>query len=316
MSEVPYPVRQALDSDAPLTAELVGLPSRGAGLRRRLDPAWASDARVADAFLAEIQAATRVRAASAFLAPLLDASDGERPFLVRAFAEEGTLRDRLRAGPPLSGGELLTVLEAVLAGLEELAALGFAHGDPSPGNLLLGKTGAPRLADALSCRRVFAEGFAPTADPAGRDRRVVFRWLNAAAEASAPRDPLAGELARALGVAASPEVALLAAWRLASQRGAERRPVARPAPGSALRAGEPPAPVAVRVTLGPFADARIAYQAARAVSDATKEPLADLRRTLETSARTFESRWPEPARGLVEACERQRVPIAVRAAGP
>jgi hypothetical protein len=72
----------------------------------------------------------------------------------------------------------------------------------------------------------------------------------------------------------------------------------------------------VRVTLGPFADARLAYQAARAVSDATKEPLARVRRTLETSAGTFESRWPEPARGLVETCERQRVPIAVRAAGP
>ena len=60
----------------------------------------------------------------------------------------------------------------------------------------------------------------------------------------------------------------------------------------------------------------IGTQAARAVSDATKEPLADVRRTLETSARTFESRWPEPVRGLVEACERQRVPIAVRAAAP
>ncbi len=309
-----YPVRQPLGSDAPLTAELVGLPSGLAGLRRRLDPVWAGDARVTDGFTAEIRALTRARAASAFLAPLVDASDAAEPFLVRAFAEEGTLQDRLRRGPALSGGELLTVVEAVLGGIEELAACALSHGDPSPANLLLTRTGALRLADAMSCRRAFAEGFAPAADPAGRDRRIVFRWLAPAAEASAGGDPLAAELSRVLAAGGSPEVALLGAWRLASQRGTERRPIGRPAPEGASPAPGPPTPVTVRVTLGPFADARLAYQAARAVADATKEPLADVRRTLEVSAKTFESRWPDPVRGLVEACERQRVPLAVRAA--
>lgn len=309
----PYPIRLPLASDAPLLADLVGLEDGRAGLKRRLDPVFASDSRIRDAFLSEIHALSRIPKGSPFLVPLVDASDGADPWLVREYSEEGTLETRLRQGPPLSGGELLTVLEGLLTGLEDLGRLGLAHGDPSPANLLLTLTGRVRLADPVSSRRAFAVRLAEEEDPARRDRERAVFWLEHLASLASAHDPLAAEMQRALSTGFS-EVRLVRARHLAENRSSAKRPVERPAALPDRARLSPPAPVAVAVSIGPIVEPRVAYQTARAVADATREPPTLVRRELESSAKVFESRWPDPARALVEACERLGAKVEVRAA--
>jgi serine/threonine protein kinase len=314
MSAHLYPVRLPLASDAPLLAELVGLGDGRAGLKRRLDPVFATDSRIRDAFLAEIRALGRIATSSLFLVPLVDAEDEGDPWLVREYSEEGTVETRVRQGPPLSGGELLTILEALLSGLEELGRLGLAHGDPSPANLLVTMTGRVRLADAVSSRRAFAVRLAEEEDPAGRDRERAMFWLARLASSAAAHDPLAAELRRALSTGSS-EVRLVRARRLAEDRASARRPLERPASGPEPIRLTAPTPVAVVVSIGPLLDPRVAYQTARAVADATREPLASVRRELESTAKIFETRWPDPARAVVDLCARLGVTVDVRAAG-
>lgn len=313
MSAHPYPVRLPLASDAPLLAELVGLGDGRVGLKRRLDPVFASDPRMRDAFLSEIRALGRIAKSSPFLMPLVDAEDEGDAWLVREYSEEGTVETRLRRGPPLSGGELLTVLEALLSGLEELGRVGLAHGDPSPSNLLLTMTGRVRLADAVSSRRAFAVRLAEEDDPAGRDRERAVFWLARLASAAA-RDPLAAELRRTLSTGSS-EVRLVRARRLAEDHSSARSPVERPAAVPEPVSLPPPTPVAVFVSIGPLADPRVAYQTARVVADVTREPFASVRRELESSTKMIEMRWPDPARAVVDACARLGVKAGVRAAG-
>jgi len=312
VSAQPYPVRLPLASDAPLLAELVGLADGQAGLRRRLDPEFASDPRIRDVFLAEIHALSRIGKSSLFLVPLVDASDGKDPWLVREYSEEGTLETRLRRGPPLTGGELLTVLDALLGGLEELSRLGLTHGDPSPSNLLLTLTGRLRLADASSCRRAFALGLKEDEDPARGDRERAVFWLERLASASAASDPLAAELSRTLSTGFT-EVRLVRARNFAETRASAKRPLARAAPPDPAEL-PPPAPVPVLVSIGPFSDARIAYQAARAVSEATGDPLANVRSELKSRVKVFETRWPHPARTIFDACERLGAKVEMRRA--
>lgn len=315
MSADLYPVRLPLASDAPLVAELVGLADGRAGLRRRLDPAFAADTQVREAFLAEIRSLSRISRSSPFLVPLVDARDEGDAWLVREYSEEGTLESRVRLGPPLSGGELLMVLDSLLSGLEELGRLGLSHGDPSPANLLLTMTGRVRLADAVSSRRAFSARFEKEEDPAARDRERAVYWLQRLACTAVADDSLVTELQRLLGTG-SPEVRLVRARGLAADQSSVRRPLSRPAAIPAPAPLPAPAPVAVVVSIGPLADARVAYQTARAVAAETHEPLASVRRELEASTKTFASRWPDPARAVVDLCARLGVAVEVRAAGP
>jgi serine/threonine protein kinase len=308
-----YPLRTPLSSDAPLASELVGLPDSRPGLRRSIDRLFAGDARVREAFAAEIRALVRIPQDSAHLVGVVDAEDVGEPWVVREYSEEGTLAERLREAPPLTGGELLTVAEAVLGALDELTRLGLTHGDPSPGNVLLTKTGGVKLADAASCRRAFARRLEPEAELAAADRERVAAWLGGAA-ATCRGDALCLELQKALA-AGSADVALFAVRRLTEQRKASAGPIGRPSPRAAPSPSPPPEPVAVFVSLGPVRDPRLVYQTARVVAELTREPLASVRHELESSTKMIKTWWPDPARAVIDACSSLRVKVVVRAAG-
>jgi len=227
---------------------------------------------------------------------------------VREFAEAGTLAERFRAGPVVSGGEFLTVAETILEALEELSRLGLPHGDPVPANVLLDETGAVRLSDASSSRRAFARRLVPEADPYAEDRARAGAWLFKASSSAGAQDPLAREIGQALS-GSTPDVMLLGLRRLIRERAALRWPVARARTGP-VQPMASPAGVAVLASLGPVREARLAYQAARAVCDLTQEPFADVRRALAIATKVFATRVPD-VWTLVEMCEREHIPLTV-----
>jgi serine/threonine protein kinase len=300
-----------LSSDAPLVSELVSLPGGAPGLRRWIDVVFERDERVREAFVAEIRALVRIPRDSQHLVPAVDANDVGDPWIVREYSEDGTLADRILSGPRLSGGELLTAAEAVLAALDELTRLGLTHGDPSPSNVLLTRAGGARLADAASCRRAFARRFEPETDLAAADRARAAAWL-AAAAAARPEDALCVEVQKALA-AGSAEVALFALRRLAERRAASAQPIGRPARREARPPTPPAGSVAVSFSLGPVSDPRVAYQIARAVCDLTHLPLGEVRPKISSRATVFPAALPDAQR-LIDECARLRVRIEVRAA--
>ena len=181
----------------------------GAGLRRRLDPVFASDARdPATRSSAEIRAATRVRGRSAFLVPLLDASDGERTrFSFARSPRRARSRRRLRAGPPLSGGELLTVLEGLLAGPRRARGAS----DSRTAIRLHPTSSSRRPAASRLARRDVLDAARSRRDSRPRTRTPPAATVSARCSGSSvspPRrsayDPLAAELLRALSTAAFP----------------------------------------------------------------------------------------------------------------
>ena len=86
---------------------------------------WAGDAHVVARFLEEGRYLRRVE--SPHVVPVYDAGelpDG-RPYLVMAYADQGTLADRYAdGGTPPTAGQAMTVLRQVGAGLSALHARG------------------------------------------------------------------------------------------------------------------------------------------------------------------------------------------------
>jgi serine/threonine-protein kinase len=84
--------------------------------------------------------------------PILDHGESEgRGYLAMALAREGTLADRIAAGP-VQVREALGYVAAVAAGLDAAHAAGLVHRDVTPANILLDPDG-PWLADFGIARR-------------------------------------------------------------------------------------------------------------------------------------------------------------------
>lgn len=107
---------------------------------------------VEGAFLEEGRFLRRVE--SPYVVPVYDAGelpDG-RPYLVMAFADQGTLADRVRGGPitaaePFTAGQALSVLRQVGWGLKALHDRGVLHRDVKPANVLFRTTDGPAGAE-------------------------------------------------------------------------------------------------------------------------------------------------------------------------
>jgi eukaryotic-like serine/threonine-protein kinase len=96
---------------------------------------WAGDHHVKERFVDEGRFLRKVE--SPHVVPVYDAGelDDGRPYLVMAFADQGTLADRIEAGG-LAGAQALEVVRQVGAGLSALHQHGVLHRDVKPANVL------------------------------------------------------------------------------------------------------------------------------------------------------------------------------------
>lgn len=96
---------------------------------------WSHDHHVRSRFVEEGRYLRKVE--SSHVVNVYDAGelDDGRPFLVMAYADQGTLADRLELGP-LSPAQALHVVRQVGAGLEALHRRGVLHRDVKPANVL------------------------------------------------------------------------------------------------------------------------------------------------------------------------------------
>lgn len=300
-----------MPSDAPLRSALVELPEGGTGLLRALDEPWTRDAAARRLFVAEIDRYGRAGPSRGLL-PLLASGETPEPWSVREHLPGATVRELLAGEAGLSEDQLLWVLDAALAGLDELHRLGLAHGDPSPRNLVLSEEGEPFLCDASSSRRLFAGGaLLPSGDAArAADLGTLFAWARRAVRLSTTAAD--GELRLALDTPSSDEVRAAAVRRLVARRPRQPLPVDPPA----LPAFDRPAAVPVVVAVGPIAEDRVRYVAAKALSTRAAKPVVELRASLATAALDVASTYPEPARTLVAELEGLGIaPVEIRRGG-
>ncbi|CAA9367062.1 MAG: hypothetical protein AVDCRST_MAG32-88 [uncultured Nocardioides sp.] len=96
---------------------------------------WTEDLHVRQRFIEEGRFLRKVE--SPHIVPVYDAGelDDSRPFLVMAYADQGTLSDRLDL-EPLSAAQALHVINQVGAGLHALHRRGVLHRDVKPANVL------------------------------------------------------------------------------------------------------------------------------------------------------------------------------------
>jgi len=101
---------------------------------------WTGDLHIRQRFVEEGRFLRKVE--SPHVVSVYDAGelDDERPFLVMAYADQGTLADRLELGT-LSPAQALTVVEQVGKGLTALHERGVLHRDVKPANVLFRSVG-------------------------------------------------------------------------------------------------------------------------------------------------------------------------------
>ncbi len=110
---------------------------------------WAGDLHTRQRFLEEGRFLRKVE--SPHVVTVYDAGelDDERPYLVMAFADQGTLADRLERGP-ITTGQALSVLSQVGEGLTALHDRGVLHRDVKPANVLFRTVETARGARVLA----------------------------------------------------------------------------------------------------------------------------------------------------------------------
>ena len=142
----------------------------------------ASEAGTVDEWLHEARAVSRLTHPN--IVPVFEADmQAGHAYLVFEYVSGGTLSQRLRAGPPLSAAEAVTLMLGVLDGLTAAHAAGIVHRDLKPSNILLDARGQPRVMDFGIAARLSPDASAPA--------RIVGTpgYLSPEAAAGAPPHP-------------------------------------------------------------------------------------------------------------------------------
>ena len=99
-----------------------------------------------DEWLHEARAVSRLMHPN--IVPVFEAdTQAGHSYLVFEYVSGGTLSQRLRAGPPLSAVEAVTLMLGILEGLAAAHAAGLVHRDLKPSNILIDAQGRPRVMD-------------------------------------------------------------------------------------------------------------------------------------------------------------------------
>ncbi|MEU0154188.1 protein kinase domain-containing protein [Micromonospora fulviviridis] len=96
---------------------------------------WSHDLRVRERFLEEARLLRRLDHDRLVRVHAVGELPDGRPYAVLAWADGGSLRDRLARGP-LPGAEAVTLLDEIAAGVAVLHRHGVVHRDLTPGNIL------------------------------------------------------------------------------------------------------------------------------------------------------------------------------------
>lgn len=143
----PYRVERLLGTGSFATVWLGHHASLGAHVAIKvLAENWSHDLRVRERFQEEARLLWRLDHDRVVRVHSLGELPDGRPYLVMTWAEGGSLRDRLAAGPmPVGGG--LRLLQDIAAGVGVLHDNGIVHRDLTPGNILFrsGPAGAAEL---------------------------------------------------------------------------------------------------------------------------------------------------------------------------
>ena len=109
---------------------------------------WCQDLRVRERFLDEGRLLWRLDHERLVRVHAVGELPDGRPYLVMAWAEGGSLRDRLAAGP-MPVAEALRVLAEIAAGVAVLHSAGIVHRDLTPGNILFRPAALPDAPDQV-----------------------------------------------------------------------------------------------------------------------------------------------------------------------
>ncbi|MFC6021915.1 serine/threonine-protein kinase [Plantactinospora solaniradicis] len=132
----PYRVERLLGFGSFATVWLGHDPSLGSRVAIKvLAENWSHDLRVRERFLDEGRLLWRLDHERLVRVYSVGELDDGRPYLVMAWAEGGSLRDRLATGP-MPVAQALHVLREIAAGVGVLHASGIVHRDLTPGNVL------------------------------------------------------------------------------------------------------------------------------------------------------------------------------------
>ena len=139
------------------------------GAVKVLHPSYARRADVRERFIREGYAANRVNHSG--VVKVLDddlisggVEDGT-PFLVMELLQGASIEDRLEHGPPISEGELLSIMRAILDVLEVAHKAGVVHRDLKPDNLFLARD--PDKPDAPPKIKILDFGLARVTEKGG-----------------------------------------------------------------------------------------------------------------------------------------------------
>ncbi len=308
MAEAAFRPAGSWPSDLPmLSTRFVG-PDGTNALHRRLHPDFEADRLALEAARHEIACATRLSGLVPQLARIYSSAREPLPWLAREWTARGPLSLRLRAASPPTGAELLGILATVLAALEGIEKAGLAHGDPTPGNILVRDDGSVCLTDVASARRSFAIGRLPQAagESSSDDYERLAKWIGPLARRSAivHRDPLSTALSAVFDSNRSGREAGEAAKGLVENHRGQESPLASTA-SDPLPKRRPPDAVAVTVSVGPVEDQRVGYRLSRRLSLVTGGDAAELRTLLQSDRFVIESVFPEPARSLLQSIQEE-----------
>jgi tRNA A-37 threonylcarbamoyl transferase component Bud32 len=145
----PYRIERLLGYGSFATVWLGHDPTLGARVAIKvLAENWCQDLRVRERFLDEGRLLWRLDHERLVRVHAVGELPDERPYLVMAWAEGGSLRDRLATGP-IPVAEALRLLAEIAAGVAVLHADGIVHRDLTPGNILFRPGSRPDTPDQV-----------------------------------------------------------------------------------------------------------------------------------------------------------------------